>query len=158
MRSLTLEGKKYLLLLGFSFLMILLFQKKPTANDSISIIRIHVEGESKKRGTFVIPKGMLVREVLQGVGTTPLSNLTAIDLDRKLVESQTLVIPRKKFILVEIKGAVDREGKYTLPVDARMCDLPKLVKIKKTADKKFFRSRKKISRYKKIKIPFVSIK
>lgn len=129
------------LLLGLTA--IALIKPKPVF-DSISsrnekiipsdVMQIKVEGYVAKPGFYQLPYQTTLKKLLEMVEPASSADLSELNYRKKLRDGQTIIIPERKIITIQVTGAVQEPGALKILSGTRCCDLADQLKLLPEAD------------------------
>jgi len=118
-----------------------------------SLIEIRVTGAVRNPGVYTVQPGACLRKILKTAKIKKEANLEELHLNKPLIKSEAIEIPARKFFCIYITGEIENPGKYEVPVETRICDLKKILILNPSADKRVFKSKKRVKHGEKIPIP-----
>ena len=119
----------------------------------ISKIQVEITGCVRREGTFEVPQGTLLCEILRKAGLKPLSDTSTIDLDQPIDTSLQIHIPELQQIEVRVEGCVAKKVLLNLPIGSRICDLKEIVLTTPEADLAFFKRKRRLKNHEVVCVP-----
>ncbi len=116
-------------------------------------ISVKVTGAVAKPGTYTVSKQGGVSALLSLAEPLPNAILTEKIKIQKQGSDSILHIPCEEYTLVELVGAVCKEGEYKLPKKTRICDLPKFVEFSPDVDPSFLKRKRLLKEGELLNIP-----
>lgn len=121
------------------------------------VIEIFIKGAVYRPGHIRAQKGVCLRKILQKAKPTLEADLAGLFLNKPIMVSKTVYVPRLEYLTVTLKGAVLLPGVYKIPLGTRICDLNKTGVLFTKRCKKFLRSRKRIRNLQEIVVPYENL-
>lgn len=107
-------------------------------------IHVYVSGAVKHPGSYWVPKGSTIGELLDRARPTELADLKRVKRESQIQRPRTLSVRQLPSICVHVFGAVEAPGSYQLKKGTRFCDLPECVKLAETADLSSLKSSRRL--------------
>lgn len=98
------------------------------------VLHIKIEGEVSKPGTYELPLNSTLQEVLDLAKVLPTADLSDVKWRRKLRDGQTIRIPERRWITIEVLGAVVQPGARRVLSGTRVCELLEQIAMLPDAD------------------------
>ena len=117
------------------------------------LIEIRVTGAVRNPSIYTVQPGTCLRKILKTAKIKREANLEELYLNKPLIKSEAIEIPARRFFCVYITGEVENPGRYEVPIETRICDLKKILILTPSADKRVFKSKKRVKHEEKILIP-----
>lgn len=106
-------------------------------------IYVFIEGAVEFPGSYQLDKGSTIENALALAKPTENADLKEMLLSKKMRDGQRIIVPKKEYIRIYLKEAVEHSGELIVPKGTMLEELPDLVHLKKGADiKKLQRKRK----------------
>ena len=105
-------------------------------------IRIKVEGEVANAETFEVPSKTTLKELLEKAQPLPTADLSQLNWRRKLRDGQTIKIPERRWITIQIEGAVQNPGPLKILSGTRMLEIADQLEPLPEADLKSIQKRR----------------
>lgn len=112
-----------------------------------------IDGAVKKPGSYSVPEGTTVREILKKAAPFKGSDLRGVSQDRVIQKDLHLHIEEQKEIHVRVSGAIKEPVDLILPPNSRICDLRDKVIFTNETQKSFFQRRKRLKDGEEITVP-----
>jgi hypothetical protein len=112
-----------------------------------------LSGEMEKPGSYTVPQGTILKDVLRKGRLKKSADLDSLDLEESVTESKEIFINKLSVIHVRVEGAVCEPLDLELPVGARLSDLQSKIQCTPGADRKFFQRRRLLKNKEIIIIP-----
>lgn len=107
-------------------------------------VSVEIEGRVRFPGTYALPLGARVQDLLELAQPLVDANLKGIRRGTKLREGHYLQIGTLPTIMVHVEGAVRQEGQVQVPVGTRLIDLLGVVAFSKDADLKAVKKKRRL--------------
>ncbi len=118
-------------------------------------IQVRVEGAVEYPGVYIVERGALVQDVLIKAQPTNQADLKRLSQNKKVRDGQTLKIPSKEYISIQLKGAVEKPGVIVVAKGTLMHELPTLVKFSPGANLNKLQQKRKLKEGEVIQVDFV---
>ncbi len=116
-------------------------------------ILITIDGAVKNPGEYRVPFGSALGPILRKAKPSFYADLGALPLKKALLEPAHFSVSELKEVCVKVTGEVLEPVQLTLPIGSRVSDLKSKIGFTPEADKRFFRSRKKLRNGDEIVVP-----
>jgi hypothetical protein len=103
--------------------------------------QVKITGEVACPGTYDLTAVPTIKELLKAAQPLPTGDLSRINLRKKLRPGQTLHIPAKRMIKIQISGAVENPGELEILSGTRLSDLAHELPCLPDADLKSLRKK-----------------
>lgn len=128
---------------------------RPGAGNPPPLLSIQVDGAVASPGSYVLPKGSCLSDLIQQLTLLPNANLEAINPKSRFYRSKKIWIPYKGQVAVTLKGAVKSPGRYLFPENTRVRDLAACDLLAHNADVRALKRRRaKLRDNQTLEIPF----
>ncbi len=117
-------------------------------------IMVIIEGAVEKTGSFTIPKGTTLREVLDLAKPFPEAHLEKLNLNKPVRKNQVIKVPEKPFITITLEGAVNDPKTIKMPKGSRLEDLLGKLSFHAEADQEKLRRKRRLKNGETVKVPF----
>lgn len=107
-------------------------------------IEVLVDGSVQNSGTYYVPSGIKMKEVLKLAKPDPEADLRRFNLEAQIKKGRVIHIPTRSMLAIHVKGAVKNPGKISVPKGTRLMDLPALIQLNENADKKRINRKRKL--------------
>lgn len=117
-------------------------------------IEVTITGAVEHPGSFQMPTGSRVADLLERAKPLPEANLSKVNLNSKLRDGRTIKIPTVPMITIYLEGAVVQPGPVLVKKGTRMEDLRHSISFLEKADLAVLGKRRKLKEGEIICIPF----
>lgn len=94
-----------------------------TSIPAATALQIKIEGQVAKPGLYRFPLKTTLKQLLEQIEPLPSADLSKFNRRRKLHDGQTLYIPERHPINIEVSGAVLQPGPLQILSGTRCCEL-----------------------------------
>lgn len=123
------------MLLALAYLTTISFAAKWQASRiAVPIIQVRIVGEVENEMSIQLPFGATIADALAKIVPTQYAALEKLSFDACLKHEQILVIPRKGFLSVFVRGEVEKERVFHFSETATFHDLKKIIVLTDAAD------------------------
>jgi len=128
----------------------------PSENiTEVPVLLIRVEGQVAKPGLHRLPLTAKLKQLLDEVQPLPTADLSQLNYRKRLRDGQTVIIPERKKITIQISGAVQSPGNLEILSGTRCCELADQIQALPDADLKAMkRKRRYIQDGDLVEVPF----
>lgn len=127
------------------------FQKPKKA----TALQVKIEGEVTYPGHYRLPLHATVKELLEQAEPLASADLSQLHWRRRLRQDQTVRIPKRHLITIQISGAVKHQGPLEIFSGTRFCELADQLTVLPDADLKAMRKKRSfVQEGAHIEIPF----
>jgi hypothetical protein len=112
----------------------------------VTVLEVKIEGQVAKPGLYRLPLHATVNELLKQAEPLPSADLSQFHGKRKLRNEQTLYIPERHLITIQVTGAIMQPGYLQILSGTRYCELADQLQILPEADLKAIRKKKSFIR------------
>jgi len=107
-------------------------------------IEVLIEGSVVNPGTYYLPSGIAMKDVLMLAQLSPNADLRRFSVNALLKKGRVINVPSRSMITVNLKGAVENPGKISVPKGTRLIDLKGLIQLRENADSKALNRKRKL--------------
>lgn len=118
-----------------------------------SFLQVHVSGAVENAGSFQLPTGSKMKDLLLLAKPKADADLRRIKGDSKLKQGQVIKILSRDMLTIHLEGEIKNPGTIQIPKGTRLSDLPTLIHLNPNADLKIFQRKRKIREDEVIHIP-----
>jgi len=108
----------------------------------VTVLQVKIEGQVAKPGLYRLPLNAKLKQLLEQAEPLPSADLSELNWRRKLHHNQTIHIPERRLITIQIAGAVQQPGPLQILSGIRYCELAEELLVLPDADLKAMRKRK----------------
>ncbi len=108
----------------------------------LTTLQVKIMGQVAKPGVYRLPLKATVKELLEQAQPLSSADLSQVKERRQLRDGQTIHIPERHWITIEITGAVQQPGPLTVLSGTRYCELADQLEVLPEAELKFLRKKK----------------
>lgn len=108
----------------------------------VAVLQIKVEGQVAKPGKYSLSLDTTLKQLLEQVQPLPSADLSKLNTRRKLRDGQTLHVPERHTITIQLAGAVQQPGPLKILSGTRCCELADQLQVLPDADLKPIRKRR----------------
>lgn len=108
----------------------------------VTVLEVKIEGHVAKPGLYRLPLKTTLKELLEQAEPLPSADLSQLKWRRKLRDGQTLHIPERRQITIQIAGAVQQPGPMQILSGTRCGELADQLQVLPDADLKAMRKKK----------------
>lgn len=105
-------------------------------------LEIKIEGQVAKPGLYRLPLKATLQQLLEQAQPLPTADLSNLNWRRKLRDGQTVRIPERYLMTIQIAGAVQEPGSLQILSGTRCCELADQLQVLPDADLKAMRKKK----------------
>lgn len=113
-----------------------------SASEKITVLEVKVEGEVTKPGQYRLPLHSTLKDLFEQVEPLPSADLSQISWRRRLHHNQTIRIPKRQTITIQVTGAVEHPGTFEILSGTRYFELADQLAYLPDADLKAIRRRR----------------
>jgi SLBB domain len=106
----------------------------PAPPVEAAVLQIKIEGQVENPGYYRLPLHASLKDALEQARPLPTADLSQISWRRKLRDGQTLHIPERHPITIQLTGAVLNPGPLQIMSGTRCCELPDELNVLPEAD------------------------
>lgn len=106
-------------------------------------LQVKIEGQVAKPGVYRLPINTTLKELVEQAQPLPTADLSQLKWRRQLRDEQTIHIPERKWITIQIIGAVKQPGPMRILSGTRCGELIDQLQMLPDADIKAFSKRKR---------------
>jgi hypothetical protein len=99
-----------------------------------TILQVRIEGQVAKPGLYRLPPCTLQKELIEQAQPLPTADLSQVKWRSQLRDGQTIHIPKRHEITIQIIGAVQQPGPMTILSGTRCCELTEQLHVLPEAD------------------------
>lgn len=125
-----------LVLAGFAF-----GRSKPVIDTTmlappppITALQVKIEGQVAHPGSYQLPLHATLKQLLEQAQPLPSADLSQLNWRRKLRDGQTLHIPERRLMTINVAGAVQQPGPLQILSGTRCCELVDQLQVLPEAD------------------------
>jgi hypothetical protein len=118
-------------------------------------VEVIVKGAVETPGTYVVPKGTTVEQLLSQVNLLTVADTRKLHLDAAVKGGQTINIPERAMIEITLDGAVTNPGPLKVPKGTKRMDLSQWVDFTSNADLSGLQTKKRLKEGEAIFVPEV---
>jgi hypothetical protein len=107
-------------------------------------IEVLIEGSVINSGTYYLPSGVAMKDVLMLAQPSPNADLRRFNLDAPIKKGRTINVPSRPMIVIHVKGAIENPGEISVPKGTRLMDLPAFILLSENANKKSINRKRKL--------------
>lgn len=107
-----------------------------------SVLEVKIEGEVAHPGLYQLPLKSTLKELLAQAEPLPTADLSKLSLRKRLHDGQTVKIPEKKWITIQLAGLVQQPGPMKIMSGTRIQELVGELQLLPEADVKALSKRK----------------
>jgi hypothetical protein len=115
-------------------------------------IRVTIEGAVVKPGTYTLPKGTVLNDLIALAEPRPDANLKGMKSKNRLKAGQFIHIPAQS-LTIFVEGAVETPGVIEVPKGIYLQDLPNFIQLLPEADLKSLQKKRKLKDHEHIVVP-----
>jgi hypothetical protein len=116
-------------------------------------IEVLIDGSVINPGTYYLPSGILMKDVLMLAQPTSGADLRRYNLNSQIKKGRAINVPSRPMIVIQVSGAVENPGKISVPKGTRLMDLKTLIKLKQHANDKGLNRKRKLKEGELINVP-----
>jgi hypothetical protein len=109
----------------------------------LTVLQVKIEGQVAKPGLYRLPLRRSLKEIIDQAQPLPSADLSQLKWRRKLRDGQTIHIPERHWITIQIAGEVQQPGPLKIMSGTRCCELADQLKTLPTADLNSLRKKKR---------------
>lgn len=123
--------------------------------EKITVLQVKIEGEVAKPGRYRLPLQATMKELLEEAEPLASADLSQMNYRRRLRNDQTIHVPKRRIMTVQVTGAVEHSGPFEILSGTRYFELAEQLAFLPDADLKAVRKRRSfIQEGQRIDIPF----
>lgn len=107
-----------------------------------AVLEVKIEGEVAKPGLYVLPVKSTLKELLVQAQPLPNADLSGLSMRRKLRDGQTIHIPERQWITIQIAGMVPQPGPMKILSGTRIQEMVSELQVLPEADLKALSKRR----------------
>ncbi|MBA3815051.1 MAG: SLBB domain-containing protein [Parachlamydiaceae bacterium] len=107
-------------------------------------IEVLIEGAVINPGTYYLPSGIAMKDVLMLAQLLPNADLRRFNMSAQLKKGRVVNVPSKSMITINLKGAVENPGEISVPKGTRLVDLKALIQLGENVDSKALNRKRKL--------------
>lgn len=107
-----------------------------------TVLEVKIEGEVANPGLYQLPLKSTLKELLEKAQPLPTADLSQVSGRRRLRDGQTIRIPERQWITIQIAGMVPQPGPMKILSGTRMHELAAELQVLPEADMKALKKRK----------------
>jgi protein involved in polysaccharide export with SLBB domain len=131
----------------------------PFLESQVTVLKVKIEGQVAKPGQYRLPLNISLAELVEQAQPLPSADLSQLKMRRKLKDGQTIHIPERRWITIQVAGAVQEPGPLKILSGTRCCEIAEQLKVLPEADLKSIRQKKRfLEEGDFIEIPFKKAK
>jgi DNA uptake protein ComE-like DNA-binding protein len=116
------------------------------STPSMTVLQVEVRGQVAKPGLYRLPVNATLKQLVEQAEPLASADLSQLNWRRKLRNDQTLHIPERRLITIQVAGAVQRSGLLQILSGTRYCELADQLQVLPEADLKAMRKKKSFVR------------
>lgn len=125
-----------------------------SSNSLDSVVYIKIEGQVLNPGLYPLSSNTSLKELLKQAQPLPSADLSQLKWRRKLHDGQTIRIPERVWMTVQITGAVQQPGPLKILSGTRVCEILEYLQVLPEADIKLISKKQRfVQAGEVIKIP-----
>jgi hypothetical protein len=129
------------------------------SEPKVTVLQVKIDGCVEKPGLYRLPLHATLGDLLEQAHPLPNADLSHLKEWRKLREGQTIQIPERHWITIQILGAVQQPGSLKILSGTRCCELADQLQISQEGDLKALRKKRRFLKEGDIiEIPFKKVK
>lgn len=113
------------------------------AEPIATLLEVRVEGQVAKPGLYRLPFQAKLKDLLEQAQPLPSADLSQLNWRRKLRNGQTLHVPERRIITIQLAGAVRQPGPLSILSGTRCCELADQLPVLPEADLKAMRKKRR---------------
>lgn len=113
------------------------------SEPTVTVLQVKIEGQVAKPGLYRLPIHTSLKELVEQAQPLPLADLSQLKWRRQLRDGQTIHIPERHWITIQIAGEVQQPGPLKILSGTRCCELADRLLISPKGDLKLIRQRKR---------------
>lgn len=116
----------------------------PTPEIKATVLQVKVEGQVAKPGLYSLPPNTSLKELVKLVEPLPSADLSQLRWRCRLRDGQTIHIPERQWITIQVTGAVQESGPLKILSGTRWCELTaEQLQVSSNADMKSLRRKRR---------------
>jgi protein involved in polysaccharide export with SLBB domain len=115
----------------------------PSSEPIATILEVRIEGHVAKPGLYRLPLNAKLKDLLEQAQPLSSADLSQLNWRRKLRNGQTLHVPERRLITIQLAGAVCQPGPLLILSGTRCCELADQLQVLPEADLSAMRKKKR---------------
>lgn len=114
----------------------------PPVETKPATVEVKIEGQVAKPGSYALPKKSSLKELLAQAEPLSTADLSQLNFRRKLRDGQTIIVPERQWITIQLTGMVEEPGPLKILSGTRIQELVPQLKVLPEADIKALSKRR----------------
>jgi len=120
----------------------------------VAFATVKIEGCVQRPGTYEIPVGTPLKEILHKARPDRFANLRSIDPEAVLLGALDLIIPKLECLKISVAGAVAKNETIEVLPGTKLCQLKSKIALMEDADLTFFKKQRLLVDGEVIEVPY----